>query len=118
MNGHDEEGYSPNDLKSYVQILTSIRRGAKTSRLKSKEEELEDDDSSDVDYDDTDYSDDNYNDGNLSYNNITKEIDDFLEHTGEGIIFLSDNNEEILNRLQIILAAMKEVIDRTDNIMK
>ncbi|ESO89912.1 hypothetical protein LOTGIDRAFT_164607 [Lottia gigantea] len=37
MNGYDEEGYSFSDLKSYVQILRSIRRGVKTSRLKSKE---------------------------------------------------------------------------------
>ncbi|ESP04701.1 hypothetical protein LOTGIDRAFT_170537 [Lottia gigantea] len=30
------------------------------------------------------------------------------ENSGQGITFLSDNNEELLNRLEIILAAMKE----------
>ncbi|ESO91860.1 hypothetical protein LOTGIDRAFT_163220 [Lottia gigantea] len=41
------------------------------------------------------------------YPPIIQEIDEDMV-SGEGITFLSDNNEEILNRLQIILAAMKE----------
>ncbi|ESO90771.1 hypothetical protein LOTGIDRAFT_163653 [Lottia gigantea] len=48
-----------------------------------------------------DYAEDN--------NSITKEIDEFEDMvSGEGITFLSDNNEELLNRLRVILAAMKE----------
>ncbi|ESO85445.1 hypothetical protein LOTGIDRAFT_154939 [Lottia gigantea] len=40
---------------------------------------------------------------------ITQEIDEFEDMvSGEGITFLSDNNEELLNRLRVILAAMKE----------
>ncbi|ESO82894.1 hypothetical protein LOTGIDRAFT_155936 [Lottia gigantea] len=40
---------------------------------------------------------------------IIQEIDEFEDMvSGQGITFLSDNNEELLNRLQIILAAMKE----------
>ncbi|ESP03288.1 hypothetical protein LOTGIDRAFT_171634 [Lottia gigantea] len=48
-----------------------------------------------------DYAEDN--------NPIIQEIDEF-EHmvSGQGITFLSDNNEELLNRLRVILAAMKE----------
>ncbi|ESP04223.1 hypothetical protein LOTGIDRAFT_170920 [Lottia gigantea] len=39
---------------------------------------------------------------------ITQEIDEFEDMvSGQGITFLSDNNEELLNRLQIILEAMK-----------
>ncbi|ESP04711.1 hypothetical protein LOTGIDRAFT_237258 [Lottia gigantea] len=46
-----------------------------------------------------------------SQNKTTKfEIDEFddMVASGEGITFLSDNNEELLNRLRVILAAMKE----------
>ncbi|ESO92145.1 hypothetical protein LOTGIDRAFT_162796 [Lottia gigantea] len=40
---------------------------------------------------------------------IIQEIDDFEDMVSEqDITFLSDNNEELLNRLRIILAAMKE----------
>ncbi|ESO96707.1 hypothetical protein LOTGIDRAFT_176561 [Lottia gigantea] len=44
---------------------------------------------------------------------ITQQIDELKEEiarekSGQGITFLSDNNEELLNRLEIILAAMKE----------
>ncbi|ESO82904.1 hypothetical protein LOTGIDRAFT_155946 [Lottia gigantea] len=43
------------------------------------------------------------------YPPIIQEIDEFEDMvSGEGITFLSDNNEELLNRLRVILAAMKE----------
>ncbi|ESO95188.1 hypothetical protein LOTGIDRAFT_175241 [Lottia gigantea] len=43
------------------------------------------------------------------YPPIIQEIDEFEDMvSGEGITFLSDNNEELLNRLRLILAAMKE----------
>ncbi|ESP03252.1 hypothetical protein LOTGIDRAFT_171599 [Lottia gigantea] len=49
---------------------------------------------------------DNYAEDN---NSITQEIDEFEDMvSGQGITFLSDNNEELLNRLRVILAAMKE----------
>ncbi|ESO82652.1 hypothetical protein LOTGIDRAFT_155665 [Lottia gigantea] len=46
-------------------------------------------------------------------NPITQQIDELeeeiaTENSGQGITFLSDNNEELLKRLEIILAAMKE----------
>ncbi|ESO88424.1 hypothetical protein LOTGIDRAFT_165548 [Lottia gigantea] len=44
------------------------------------------------------------------YTPIIQEIDNFddMVASGQGITFLSDNNEELLNRLRVILAAMKE----------
>ena len=39
---------------------------------------------------------------------IENQIDNFMKHTGDGITFLPDDNEELFNRLMIILAAMKE----------
>ncbi|ESO88719.1 hypothetical protein LOTGIDRAFT_165503 [Lottia gigantea] len=43
------------------------------------------------------------------YSPIIQEIDEFEDMvSGGGITFLSDNNEELLNRLRVILAAMKE----------
>ncbi|ESP04222.1 hypothetical protein LOTGIDRAFT_176358 [Lottia gigantea] len=41
---------------------------------------------------------------------ITREIDEFddMVASGQGITFLSDNIEELLNRLRVILAAMHE----------
>ncbi|ESO88595.1 hypothetical protein LOTGIDRAFT_165378 [Lottia gigantea] len=47
------------------------------------------------------------------YPPIIREIDELeeeiaRENSGQGITFLFDNNEELLNRLEIILAAMKE----------
>ncbi|ESO84265.1 hypothetical protein LOTGIDRAFT_155600 [Lottia gigantea] len=49
-----------------------------------------------------DYAEDN--------NPIIQEIDEFddMVASGQGITFLSDDNKELLNRLEIILAAMKE----------
>ncbi|ESP03443.1 hypothetical protein LOTGIDRAFT_171383 [Lottia gigantea] len=44
------------------------------------------------------------------YPSITQDINDFedMVASGQGITFLSDNNEELLNRLGVILAAMKD----------
>ncbi|ESP02398.1 hypothetical protein LOTGIDRAFT_172056 [Lottia gigantea] len=47
------------------------------------------------------------------YPPITEQIDELEEEiarekSGQGITFLSDNKEELLNRLRVILAAMKE----------
>ncbi|ESO81894.1 hypothetical protein LOTGIDRAFT_176326 [Lottia gigantea] len=44
------------------------------------------------------------------YSPIIQEIDEFddMLASGEGLMFLSDNNEELLNRLRVILAAVKE----------
>ncbi|ESP05394.1 hypothetical protein LOTGIDRAFT_152244 [Lottia gigantea] len=44
------------------------------------------------------------------YPPIIQEIDEFddMVASGQGITFLSDDNKELLNRLEIILAAMKE----------
>ncbi|ESO88038.1 hypothetical protein LOTGIDRAFT_166065 [Lottia gigantea] len=97
------------DLVAYSKFLHAIRKsGPDTRRLKAvdlyikkvigdENEDEESDDEYEVDEAD-DYAEDN---------SITQEIDEFEDMvSGQGITFLSDNNSD--NRLQIILAAMKE----------
>ncbi|ESO91813.1 hypothetical protein LOTGIDRAFT_163173 [Lottia gigantea] len=64
-------------------------------------------------YQDDEYAEDDEVDDYAEDNSIIQEIDELeekiaRENSGQGITFLSDNNEELLNRLEIILAAMKE----------
>ncbi|ESO93294.1 hypothetical protein LOTGIDRAFT_161860 [Lottia gigantea] len=100
MNGEDVEIADYKDLVAYSKFLHAIRKsGPETRTLKEvdlyitkviEEEEVDD------------YAED--------YPPIIQEIDEFddMVASGQGITFLSDNNKELLNRLEIILAAMKE----------
>ncbi|ESO94786.1 hypothetical protein LOTGIDRAFT_161037 [Lottia gigantea] len=56
------------------------------------------------------HKDDESDDYAEDYTPIIQEIDEFddMVASGQGITFLSDNNEELLNRLRAILAAMEE----------
>ncbi|ESO99341.1 hypothetical protein LOTGIDRAFT_158426 [Lottia gigantea] len=71
------------------------------------EESDDEDEESDDEVDDEDDISDDYEE---NYPPITEQIDELEEEiaSGQGITFLSDNNEELLNRLLVILAAMKE----------
>ncbi|ESP04242.1 hypothetical protein LOTGIDRAFT_170939 [Lottia gigantea] len=100
MNGEDVEIADYKDLVAYSKFLHAIRKtGPETRRLKevdlyiTKVIELEEVD---------DYAEE--------YPPIIQEIDEFgdMVASGQGITFLSDDNKELLNRLEIILAAMKE----------
>ncbi|ESP02768.1 hypothetical protein LOTGIDRAFT_156713 [Lottia gigantea] len=101
MNGEDVEIADYKDLAAYSKFLHAIRKTGPETR-RSKEVKLyirvieHDED------DEDDYAED--------YPQITKDIDEFenMVTSGQGITFLSDNNKELLNRLKIILAAMKE----------
>ncbi|ESO90370.1 hypothetical protein LOTGIDRAFT_164297 [Lottia gigantea] len=104
INGEDIPIADDKDLVAYSKFLHAIRKsGPGTNR--SKEVKLYirvigQDDECEVD-EVHDYAEDN--------NPIIQEIDEFEDMvSGEGITFLSDNNEELLNRLRVILAAMKE----------
>ncbi|ESO99374.1 hypothetical protein LOTGIDRAFT_158461 [Lottia gigantea] len=71
------------------------------------DDEYEESDDEDEESDDEDEESDDYEE---NYPPITEQIDELEEEiaSGQGITFLSDNNEELLNRLRVILAAMKE----------
>ncbi|ESO97650.1 hypothetical protein LOTGIDRAFT_152741 [Lottia gigantea] len=99
MNGGDIEIANRKDLEQYLKFLYMIKTKRKTKRLMAVETYLNkvipDEEESD------DYGE--------NYPPIIQEIDEFEDMiSGEGITFLSDNNEELLNRLRVILAAMKE----------
>ncbi|ESO85149.1 hypothetical protein LOTGIDRAFT_176071 [Lottia gigantea] len=108
VNRFNEWGYigiaDYKDLLAYSKFLNVIKKtGPETRRLQDVEKYLNkvipDEEESD------DYAED--------YPPIIREIDELeeeiaRENSGQGITFLFDNNEELLNRLEIILAAMKE----------
>ncbi|ESP00356.1 hypothetical protein LOTGIDRAFT_173259 [Lottia gigantea] len=104
MNGEDVCIADRKDLVAYSKFLDAIRKTGPETR-RSKEVKLyirviEHDDEYEVD-EVGDYAEDN--------NPIIQEIDEFDDMvSGQGITFLSDNNEILLNRLRVILAAMKE----------
>ncbi|ESO99370.1 hypothetical protein LOTGIDRAFT_158457 [Lottia gigantea] len=98
MNGEDFEIADYKDLVAYSKFLHAIKKsGPETRRLKEVDfyttKVIEESD---------DYAED--------YPPIIQEIDEFddMVASGQGITFLSDDNKELLNRLEIILAAMKE----------
>ncbi|ESP00856.1 hypothetical protein LOTGIDRAFT_173048 [Lottia gigantea] len=104
MNGEDVGIADYKDLVAYSKFLDAIRKSGPEKR-RSKEVKLykrvieRDEEESD------DYAED--------YPPIIQEIYEFedliaREKSGQGITFLSDNNEELLYRLRVILAAMKE----------
>ncbi|ESO95915.1 hypothetical protein LOTGIDRAFT_176645 [Lottia gigantea] len=108
MNGGDVDIADYKDLVEYSKFLHIIRKaGPETKKLKEVDQYIRaiinQDDEYEVDEVD-DYGEDN---------SIIQEKDELeeeiaRENSGHGITFLSDNNEELLNRLEIILAAMKE----------
>ncbi|ESO92308.1 hypothetical protein LOTGIDRAFT_162611 [Lottia gigantea] len=96
MNGKDVGIADYKDLVAYSKFLDAIRKSRpETRRLKEVKlyKRVIEQDEEDVD----DYP-------------IIQEIDEFddMVASGQGITFLSDDNKELLNRLEIILAAMKE----------
>ncbi|ESO85889.1 hypothetical protein LOTGIDRAFT_167643 [Lottia gigantea] len=112
MNGGDDFANADyKDFVDYSKFLHFIRKtGPETKRLKEVDQYIR------VINQDDEHAEDNP---------IIQDIDEFedivseheidelkeeiaRENSGQGITFLSDNNEELLNRLEIILAAMKE----------
>ncbi|ESO92319.1 hypothetical protein LOTGIDRAFT_162622 [Lottia gigantea] len=99
INGGDVDIADYKDLVEYSEFLHMIRKtGPETRRLKEVDHYIKA-----INQDD-EYAEDNP---------ITQQIDELeeeiaRENSGQGITFLSDNNEELLNRLEIILAAMKD----------
>ncbi|ESO99309.1 hypothetical protein LOTGIDRAFT_158389 [Lottia gigantea] len=125
MNGGDVEIANRKDLEQYLKFLYMIKTKRKTRRLMAVEDHLkkvipdeyeidevddevdDEDEESDDEVNDEDEESDDYEE---NYPPITEQIDELEKEisSGQGITFLSDNNEELLNRLRVILAAMKE----------
>ncbi|ESO85499.1 hypothetical protein LOTGIDRAFT_154987 [Lottia gigantea] len=107
MNGGDVDIADNKDLVEYSEFLHMIRKtGPETRRLKEVDLYVKA-----INQDD-EYAEDNPIIQDID-NPITQQIDELeeeiaRENCGQGITFISDNNEELLNRLEIILAAMKE----------
>ncbi|ESO85714.1 hypothetical protein LOTGIDRAFT_155207 [Lottia gigantea] len=107
MNGGDVDIADYKDLVEYSEFLYMIRKtGPETKRLKEIDLYIKA-----INQDD-EYAEDNLIIQDID-NPITQQIDELeeeiaRENSGQGITFLSDNNDELLNRLEIILAAMKE----------
>ncbi|ESO94780.1 hypothetical protein LOTGIDRAFT_161031 [Lottia gigantea] len=97
MNGGDSDIADRKDLVEYLKFLHLIKKtGPNTKRLQAVETYL------------NKYEED-VDDYGENYPPIIQEIDEFEDMVcGQGMTFLSDNNEELLNRLRVILAAMKE----------
>ena len=105
LNGKDISESSDNDLIVYAKILREIKRsGPPTNRQKEVDHEIK-------------YRYDLVNTSileridELDEDSLIQEIDDEMSKEGEGlqrITFLSDNPQELLNRLTIITEAMKQ----------
>ncbi|ESO99458.1 hypothetical protein LOTGIDRAFT_158543 [Lottia gigantea] len=103
MNGGDFDLADYKDLVAYSKFLHRIKRtGADTNRSKKVKVYIKA-------IEHPEYEVDEVGDYAENYTPIIQEIDEFEDMvSGQGITFLSDNNEELLNRLRVILAAMKE----------
>ena len=110
INGGDITESNNKDLKAYSNFLHEIKRtGATTTRKKEVDKEINN--RSIYGYSDTDDDDslDEYNEDN----SLIRRIDEFSDEvdnmvSGEGLTFLSDDPQELLNRLTIITEAMKQ----------
>ena len=88
INGGDIATASNTDLIDYYTFLLDIKKGgAKTNRMKEVKLHI---------------------DAMRNASPITEEIDEFNNMTyGEGVTFLSDDPEQLLKRLNVIIEAMK-----------
>ncbi|ESO89914.1 hypothetical protein LOTGIDRAFT_164609 [Lottia gigantea] len=103
MNGKDFKIADYKDLVAYSKFLRAIKRtGPDTKRLQDVDKRITELIAREYELDEADdYTED--------YPPIIQEINEFEDMiSGQGMTFLSDNNEELLNRLLVILAAMKE----------
>ena len=102
LNGKDISESSDNDLIVYAKILREIKRsGPPTNRQKEVDHEIK-------------YRYDLVNTSileridELDEDSLIQEIDDEMSKEGEGLTFLPDDPQELLNRLTIITEAMKQ----------